>query len=73
MEGVQGFTRSHWTPTLGEYLHHIAPVATMLTVSKTMMTKYTNFAGHFVGCGGAPVQYYSHRSMEGVQGFNGSH
>jgi hypothetical protein len=25
MEGVQGFTQSHWTPPLGEYSHRIAP------------------------------------------------
>ena len=25
IEGVQGFTRSHWTPPLGEYLGRIAP------------------------------------------------
>jgi hypothetical protein len=25
MEGVQGFTRSHWTPPLGKDLLHIIP------------------------------------------------
>ena len=26
MEGVQGFTRSHWTPSSVEYLHRIPPL-----------------------------------------------
>jgi hypothetical protein len=26
MEGVQGFTRSHWTPSSVKYLHHIPPL-----------------------------------------------
>jgi hypothetical protein len=30
MEEVHGFTRSHWMPPLGKYLHRIAPVATMV-------------------------------------------
>jgi hypothetical protein len=30
MEHIQGFTRSHWMPPLGECLRHIAPAATMV-------------------------------------------
>jgi len=30
MEHIQGFTRSHWMPQLGECLRRIAPTAAML-------------------------------------------
>ena len=30
MEHIQGFTRSHWMPPLGECLHHIVPAAAMV-------------------------------------------
>ena len=30
MEHIQGFTRSHWMPPLGECLCHIAPAVTMV-------------------------------------------
>ena len=30
MQHVQGYLRSHWTPPLGKYLPHIAPVDTMV-------------------------------------------
>ena len=33
----QGFTRSHWTPTLGNYSLRIAPAATRATYNKTTM------------------------------------
>jgi hypothetical protein len=29
VEHIQGFTRSHWMPPLGECLHQIAPAAAM--------------------------------------------
>ena len=28
MEDVLGYIRGHWTPPPGNYLHHIAPMAT---------------------------------------------
>ena len=30
IEHVRGFTRSHWMPPSGEFLHHIAPAAVMV-------------------------------------------
>jgi len=30
IQHVQGFTRSHWMPSSGECLHHIAPAAIMV-------------------------------------------
>jgi len=30
IEHIQGFTRSHWMPPLGECLHRIAPAAVMV-------------------------------------------
>ena len=30
MEHIPGFTRSHWMPTLDEYLCHVAPAAAMV-------------------------------------------
>jgi hypothetical protein len=41
--------------------------------SKQKRKKWTNFAGHFDGRGGAPVQYRMHHPMEEIQGFGRSH
>jgi len=30
MEHIRGFTRSHWMPPSGEYLHRFAPTAAMV-------------------------------------------
>jgi hypothetical protein len=30
MEHIQGFTRSHWMPSSGKCLRHIAPAAAMV-------------------------------------------
>jgi hypothetical protein len=73
MQHVQGYSGSHWTPPPGNYSLCIAPVATGATANKTTMTKFTNFAGHFDGRGGVPVQYHAHCLMEDVQGFGRSH
>jgi hypothetical protein len=64
MQHVQGDSGSHWTPALGNYSLHIGMVAARATANKTMMKKGTNFAGHFDGPGGAPVQYCMHCPME---------
>jgi len=37
MQHVQGYTGSHWTPPLGNYLLCIALAATRVTANKTMM------------------------------------
>jgi hypothetical protein len=70
---VQGYPGSYWTPPLGYYSLRIAPVATRATANKTVMRKWTNFAGHFDGRGGAQVQYRAYPPMEEVQGFTRSH
>jgi hypothetical protein len=73
IQHVQGYSESHWTPPLGNYLLRIAPAATRATANKTTMTKCNNFSGHFDGRGGALVQYCVQRLMEEVQGFTRSH
>jgi hypothetical protein len=55
MQHVLGYTRSHWAPPLGNYLLHISLAAARATANKTTMKKYTYFAGHSDGYGGAPV------------------
>jgi hypothetical protein len=66
---VRGYFRSHSLPSLGNYLLRIAPAAARAKANKTMMIKCNNFAGHFDGHGGAPVQYRMHCPIEEVQGF----
>jgi hypothetical protein len=39
MEGVQGFTRSHWTPPSGKYLLCIIPADNGVACKKKMMKK----------------------------------
>jgi hypothetical protein len=73
MEGVQGFTRSYWMPPSGEYLLRIIPGNNRVACKKKNHEKSTILAGHFDGCGGAPVQYRVHRLIEVAQGYNGSH
>ena len=33
IKDVQGYTKSHWTPQLGDYLLRIAPAATMVSMT----------------------------------------
>jgi hypothetical protein len=73
MKHVQGYTRSRWTPPLGNYLLHNAPAASRATANKTAMLKYIYFAGRFDGHGNALVRYCMHRPMEKVQGFTRSY
>jgi hypothetical protein len=73
MQHVQGYSGSHWTPSLGDYTLCFTLVAAGATANKTTMKKWANFAGHFDEHGGAPVQYCTHRPMEEVQGFGRSH
>jgi hypothetical protein len=69
MQHVQGYSRSHSSPLPGNYSLRIAPAAAKATANKATMKKCTIFAGHFDGCGGAPVQYCAHRPVEEVQGY----
>jgi hypothetical protein len=41
MQHVQGYSGSHWTPPLAEYLLCIAPAATRATGKQTTINKYT--------------------------------
>jgi hypothetical protein len=66
MQHVQGYPGSHWTPPSGDYLLCIAPAAARATENKTRTKKWTNFASHFDGSGGALVQYRTHRPIEEV-------
>jgi hypothetical protein len=49
MQHVQGYTRSLWMPSSGNYLLCIAPAAAGATANTTAKKKCTNFAGHFDG------------------------
>ncbi len=39
MRYVQGYSRSHWTPALGNYLLHIAPAAAKAIKKQTTINK----------------------------------
>jgi hypothetical protein len=73
MQHVQSYPRSHWMPQSGDYLLCIALAATRVTGNNTTIKNWTNFAGHFDGRGGAPVQYRAHCLVGEVQGFGRSH
>jgi hypothetical protein len=59
--------RCHWMLPSGDYSVRIASMTAEVTANKTTIEKCTNFAGNFDGCGGAPVQYRTHRLMEKVR------
>ncbi len=73
MRHVQGYSRSHWTPALGNYLLRIAPAAARATGKQLTINKYTYKAGRFDGHGDAPVRNRAHCLMEEVQSFTRSH
>jgi hypothetical protein len=73
MQHVQGYSGSHWTPALGNYLLCIAPAAARATGKQTTINKYTYKAGRFDGHGDAPVHNRMHRPMEEVQSFTRSY
>jgi hypothetical protein len=70
---VQGYSGSHWTPPLGNYLLRIATVAARATGKQTTINKYTFKAGHFDSHVDAPVHNPAHCPMEEVQVFTRSH
>jgi hypothetical protein len=70
---VQGYSRSHWTPPLSDYLLCIAPAAARATGKQTTINKYTYKASRFNGHGDAPVCNRTYRPMEEVKGFTRSH
>jgi hypothetical protein len=41
MRHVQGYSRSHWTPPLGNYSLRITPAAVTATGKQTTINKYT--------------------------------
>ncbi len=73
MQHVQGYSRSHWMPALGNYSPHIAPASARASGKQTTIIKYTNKAGRFDGHRDAAVQYRVHLPMEEVQGFTRRH
>jgi hypothetical protein len=73
MRHVQGYSGSHWTLPLGNYLLRIAPAATRATGKQTTINKYTYKAGRFDGHGNALVCKCVHCPMEEVQSFTRSH
>ena len=73
MQHVNGYLRSHWTLSLGNYLLRIAPVAARATGKQTTINKHTCKDGHFDGHGDAPVRNRAHCLMEEVQNFTRSH
>jgi hypothetical protein len=72
MQHVQGYSRSHWMPALGNYSLRITPAAARATGIQTTINKHTCKAGHFDGHGDAPVRNCMHRLVEEVQGFTRS-
>ncbi len=66
MQHVQGYSVSHWTPPLGNYLLRIAPAAIRARANKTMTKKCTKKTGHFDGRFGVPVQYRMHPPIEEI-------
>jgi hypothetical protein len=73
MQHVQGYSGSHWMPSLGNYLLCIAPAAARATGKQTTINTYTYKAGHFDGHGNVPVRNCVHHPMEEVQSFTRSH
>jgi hypothetical protein len=73
MQHVQGYSGSHWTPALGNYLLCIAPAAARATGKQTTINKYTYKGGCFDGHGDAPVRNCVHPPIKEVQGFTRSH
>jgi hypothetical protein len=73
MQHAQGYSRSHWMQTSGDYLLRIAPAAARVTGKQTTINKYTYKAGRFAGHGNALVRYRMHHPMEEVQGLTRSH
>jgi hypothetical protein len=73
MRHVQGYSRSHWTPPLGDYSLRIAQVAARATGKQTTINKYTKKGGRFDGHGNAPVHNRAHCPKEEVQSFTRSH
>jgi hypothetical protein len=66
MQHVQGYSRSHWMPPLGDYLLRIAPAAARATANKMTTKKCTKKTGHFDSCGSAPEQYHMHHPIDEV-------
>ena len=72
-EGVQGFTRSHWTPPSVEYSGRIAPDGRRVRMPLKKYKKVPYLSAVFLFSRpvavGAPVRNQAHRPMEGVEGY----
>jgi hypothetical protein len=73
MQHAQGYSGSHWTPALGNYLLRIPPVAARAIGKQTTINKYTYKAGRFDSHCDVPVHNRTHCPMEEVQGFTRNH
>jgi hypothetical protein len=73
VQHVQGYSRSHWMPALGDYSIRITSAAARASGKQTTIKKYTDKAGHFDGHGNVPVLNHAHCLMKEVQGFTRSH
>jgi hypothetical protein len=59
--------------TIGQLLALYCPSGRQGSSKQIADKKWTKFAGHFDGHGGAPVRYRMHCLIEEVQGFSRSH
>jgi hypothetical protein len=73
MEEVQGFGRSHWILAIGLVSAVYYPGGHRGYIQNNDDKKHTYFASHYDGHGDAPVSYCTHRLIEKIQRFDGSH
>jgi hypothetical protein len=73
MQHVRGYSGSHWTLALGDYLLCIAPAAARIKGKQTTINKYTYKAGRFDGYSDGPVRNRTYCPMEEVQCFTRSY
>jgi hypothetical protein len=71
--GVQGFTRSHWTPSLGEYSHRIAPDGRWGLMPNKIDEKVPYLQVVLLALAVRRYKTKQIDQMEGVQGYHGSH
>jgi len=73
MQHAQGYSRSHWTPPLGNYSLRIAPAAAKATINKMTKQNTPTLLNHFDDHCDVSVQYRAHCLMQEVHGFTRSH
>ncbi len=73
MEGVQGFTRIHWTPPSGKYLLRIIPADNGVASKKKTTKRAPYLLAILMAVVVRRYKYRAHHLIEGVQGYDGSH